>query len=1134
MDPQPIVSPHGPGPLPKDATTPLIAQSAEEVSAAPVLFPMVGLGASAGGLKALTQLLDQLPADIGMGFVVIQHLDPHHDSQLTTLLTAHCRLPVADAMDGTIVRPNHVYVITPNTRLTLVHGLLRVAPRENGQSTHHLIDVFLQSLANDRPSSAIGVILSGTGSDGTLGLASIKVARGVTFAQDGTADYPGMPESAVSHGSADFILPPADIAKELAKISQFGFPSIPPTTAETDDYDLTSSTQLSTTAGDPEGYATIVKLLHTATGIDFTHYRSSTILRRTHRRMAMVAKDTLADYARCLVENPGEIEALARDILIHVTSFFRDQSVFDSLKKSAFPALVESCGPDSTIRIWVVGCSTGQEVYSLAMQLIEYCRSVAASPHIQIFATDISDWALNKARLGSYPESSAKEVPIDLLSRYFTKEDGGYHVAKLIRDMCVFAKHDVTSDTPFSRIDLISCRNVLIYLGPVLQKYVLPTFHFSLKPGGFLLLGTSETIGRSSHLFEEIDESSRLYRSLASAARLRPPVPNHRAAEPKVALPATPPVPASSDIQKAADQIVLGRFAPPGVLVNLALDVIQFRGRTHSFLESAPGEPNRNLLTMVPFGVSQALREAVADAKRLNAPVRRDHIAHRRDDAFREIAIEVIPIALTSADSGYLILFEEQKGPQLPSQKGELPDSTASAPVADSTFQLEVIQLRSELAAATDYNHSILTINSALMDQMKEVQEDAQSSTEEYRNTNEELQTAKEEVESTNEELITINEELRFTSGEREKIAEALGASAELTTAIVETMRYPLLVLTDKLRVDSANMAFLDTFAVDRTETIGRLIYDLGDGQWNIPELRRLLEDILPNNSAFDDFEVTHVFPHRGRMTMLLNARRLLGSSDRSRRIVLVIADITERSRMEQALQHASAEQLRSNAELEQFAAVAAHDLQEPLRMVSSYVGLLDQQYGSLFDERAKKFMTFATNGAQRMAEMINAILAYSLLGHETTGRVSVDCALAVADAIANLTMKISEARAAITVDDLPQVTASREQLIQLFQNLIGNAVKFHSTERSPTVQVHAHDDGQEWSFAITDNGIGMREDDYLKIFLPFPRGDTDRYVKGCGIGLATCKRIVEHHKGRIWVKSQINVGSTFTFTIPK
>jgi signal transduction histidine kinase len=440
------------------------------------------------------------------------------------------------------------------------------------------------------------------------------------------------------------------------------------------------------------------------------------------------------------------------------------------------------------------------------------------------------------------------------------------------------------------------------------------------------------------------------------------------------------------------------------------------------------------------------------------------------------------------------------------------------------------------LAAATDFNHSLLSTNTALTDQLKEAHEEAQSSTEEYRSTNEELQTAKEEVESTNEELITINEELRFTSAEREKAADDLRASSQLMTAIFETMRYPLLILNHALRVDTANSAFLETFAVDRKETIGRLVYDLGDGQWNIPELRRLLEDILPNNSAFDDFEVTHDFPHKGPMTMLLNARRLQGINDRTPRIVLVIADTSVRTRNAHALQDIATEQLRSNGELAHFAAVAAHDLQEPLRVVSSYIDLLNLRYGTLFDERAKQFVAYAIDGSRRMSEMINAILAYSQLGHESAGINLFDSGLAISEALRILSMKISESQATITLDTMPHIRASRAQMAQIFQNLIGNAVKYHSTDRPCHVHIGVSENALEWTFSIRDNGIGMMPEEYQRIFLPFQRGrgDTDRFIKGCGIGLATCKRIVEHHKGRIWVTSQLDVGSTFLFTIPK
>lgn len=1101
----------------------------------PTLFPIVGVGASAGGLKALISLLSGLSGDTGMAFVVIQHLDPTHNSQLPALLARHSRLPIEEAGDGAVVHPNRVYVITPNTRIGIRRGILRITPREHGPGAHLAINAFLRSLALDRPGSAIGVILSGTGFDGTLGLAAIKAAGGITFAQDDTAEYPGMPLSAIGHGHVDFVLRPDGIAKELVLIGTFGFPALrlPHEASESDADGLPDAVR---PADDPVSYAAIIDLLRTATGIDFTHYRSTTIMRRTMRRMALIPLTTLADYAHHLTAVPGEIEALAKDVLINVTSFYRDQAAFESVKSTVLPCLTDGRSAEATIRVWVVGCSTGQEVYSLAIEFMEHLVTVAfgatrtAAQRLQIFATDISDWALAKARIGCYPESIADEIPADLLARYFTREASGYRIAKSIRDLCVFAKHDVTADTPFSRIDLISCRNVLIYLGPVLQKHVLPTFHFSLKPGGFLLLGTSEALGRASSLYETIDEKNRLYRSIPTPGRFRVlSVPHQRTGDQDMPLPSPAFVPSVSEMQRAADQIVLGRFAPAGVLITEALEIIQFRGHTNPYLQPAQGEASLNLLTMVPFGVAEALRAALDEAKLHNLQIRRERVAHCREQSFREIAFEVIPIKLPTSSTSFLVLFEESAHMGVTA-----PVPLPVDPSNPAAIQRESAQLRVELTAATDYVRSLVEMNHALDERLKEALEEAQSGSEEYRSTNEELQTAKEEVESTNQELITINDELRAVNEELAKASAAARSSGELTSAIVETMRYPLLVLAANLRVESANQAFLDAFGVDRQETIGRLVYNLGNGQWNIPELRRLLEDILPNNSAFDDFEVTHDFGAIGRRTILLNARRLQGNDEWSGLIVLALADITERTRISNDLKDTSIEQLRSNAELDQFAAVASHDLQEPLRMMSNYIDLLQRRYAPVFDERAREYMANVTNGAQRMSEMIKAILTYSRLGHEATGVTIIDSAVALEHAKVSLKSKTENAHGTILSESLPRVLANREQLTQLFQNLLSNALKFRSEKRLPIIHVTASEAEHEWVFAIADNSVGMEETSFGKIFELFHRVHRDHEVQGCGIGLATCKKIVEHHKGRIWVESKPDVGSTFFFSLPK
>ena len=1149
------------------STTPTTPTTAPTTEAPQTPFPIVGIGASAGGLKALTSLLSAIPADTGMGFVVIQHLDPSHESYLPSLLARHSQVPIEDAVDGCVVQPNRVYVITPNTCIAIEHGVLRIAPRVAGPAAHLAIDMFLRSLAADRPGRAVGVILSGTGTDGTFGLAAIKDAGGITFAQDDSADYGGMPLSAIGHGHVDFVLHPAEIATEIGKLGHFGFPCLnqPPavelpsadqpeqqpseqTSKQTSEQTAGQPTDPQDVVSDPLAYARIIALLHTATGIDYTHYRSTTIMRRTVRRMALIPRKTLSEYADYLDKSPIEVEGLARDVLINVTSFYRDHAAFAALKSQVFPLWSHERGTDGPIRLWIVGCSTGQEVYSLAMELVEHLSGTPLGSRLQIFATDISDWALAKARHGSYPASIADEVPAERLAQYFTREESGWRINKEIRDLCVFAKHDITADTPFSRMDLISCRNVLIYLGPVLQNRVLPTFHFALKPGGFLLLGTSETLGQTSNLYATIDEKNRLYRSIAAPRRLtvRPPAPMRSG---DAGMPVPPPTfsPSVSEMQRAADQILLGRFAPAGVLVTEALEIIQFRGQTNRFLQPAQGEVSLDLLTMVPFGVAEALRSALDESKRLNLSVRRDHVVHCCAQSIREIAFEVTPIRLPTSSTCYLILFEEsadesggetgEKSDQ--ATRVETDDHQAALPASSPTItasglaRQEPLHLRSELVAATNYVHSLVGANHTLTEQLKEAQEEAQSGSEEYRSTNEELQTAKEEVESTNQELITINDELRSVNEDLGKASAALRRSSDLTSAIVDTMRYPLLVLAPNLRVESANQAFLDAFGVNRGETIGRLVYDLGNGQWNIPELRRLLEDILPSNSVFDDYEVTHDFGHIGRRTMLLNARRLQGTDDQSRLIVLVIADITERTRVSQDLRDTASEQLRSNAELDQFAAVASHDLKEPLRMISNYIDLLQRRYEPLFDEQARRYMSEVTSGAQRMTVMIDAILTYSRLGHEATGVTMTDSILALDSARDSLKTKTERAHATIEVTALPRVLANHDQLTQLFQNLLSNALKFRSAQRPPIIHVSATTDEQQWIFAVADNGIGMEAASFGRIFELFHRAHADHDVQGCSIGLATCKKIIEHHKGRIWVESTLGVGSTFFFSLP-
>lgn len=482
---------------PQSTPLPSISENQEEVGSVDesVLFPIVGVGASAGGLEAFTLLLKALPPDTGMAFVLVQHLAPTHPSALAEILQRATKMPVTEVLDKSIIEPNHVYVIPPDRSMVTVVGTLQLLPRES-YGIHRPVDQFFRSLAEDRRHQAIGVVLSGTASDGTLGLEAIKSEGGITFAQDATAQCEGMPHSAIASGCVDFVLSPADIAAEIVRIGHH--PYAVPVSEEPE----------------PESkpdLATIIQMLHHATGVDFTHYKSNTLFRRITRRMVLQKLDSLEQYAEFLQQTPVEIDALYQDILISVTSFFRDPAAFEALKMIVFPRLLKDRSRHDPVRLWTLGCSTGQEAYSLAMAFTEAAEAVGSSVPFQLFATDLNPAGIEKARAGVYSMDIAQDVSPERLARFFTETDGKYRICKAIRDACVFSRHNVLADPPFSRIDLISCRNLLIYLEPVLQQRIVPTLHYALKPAGCLWLGSSETIGGHGDLFDIEDAKHKIF-----------------------------------------------------------------------------------------------------------------------------------------------------------------------------------------------------------------------------------------------------------------------------------------------------------------------------------------------------------------------------------------------------------------------------------------------------------------------------------------------------------------------------------------------------------------------------------------------------------------------------------------------
>lgn len=960
------------------------------------LFPIVGIGASAGGLEAFTQLLSYLPTNTGMAFVIVQHMPANQESGLSRILAKATRMAVQEVEDGTAIAPDRVYVIPPNASMTIVQGVLKLTQRPSTSRAFMSVDTFLLSLAEERGKSAIGVILSGGDSDGARGIEAIKAVGGITFAQcENSAQVNSMPSTAIATGQVDFVLPPEKIAEQLAEISRHPYVANP----------STIESEVSSSSDNQDALTPIFKLLREATGVDFTYYKQTTLNRRIRRRMLLYKLEKLEDYARYLQNNPTEVMALYQDALIHVTSFFRDPESFEALKSQVFPIITKDKSPGTPIRIWIAGCATGEEAYSVAICLLEFLAERLPRLPIQIYATDVSETAIEHARNGIYSPSQVANVSSERLYRFFVQVDDNYQISKHVREICVFARQNLIGDPPFSRLDLIICRNVLIYLGTPLQKKLLPIFHYGLKSKGFLMLGTSETVGEFTNLFAIIDKKNKIYAKKLTSTRLNVDIipSSYSPTIIKSPIYVTESIASDIEIQQEADQIVLNQYSPAGIVIDTNLDILQFRGQTSSYLEPVPGKASLNLLRMAKEELRAELQTAIYQARQQKLPVKREGIQIREGERTRQIIINVIPFQ-TASQECYLVLFADAPPLLVPEAT-----SDSSNPSKRKTKEAqEIARLQQELAMTREHLQSIIEEQQATNQDLRAANEEILSSNEELQSTNEELETAKEEIQAANEELNTVNEEMhrrtleatqvsndlqnllssinipilmlggdlqirQFTPAVegifnlissdigrplsdithklnvpnlKQQILEVirtlnlktqevqdrdghwydlrirpyrtidnkidgavlvlvdiddlkssniqLTAARDYAEAIVQTVPTPLIVLNPDLRVIAANHSFYDTFQVSPVETEQQLIFELGNGQWDIPQLRSLLEEIITHNTQFQDFEVKHDFEHIGHKIMLLNARKMPIVSN-TQMILLAIEDITER-----------------------------------------------------------------------------------------------------------------------------------------------------------------------------------------------------------------------------------------------
>jgi two-component system CheB/CheR fusion protein len=948
-------------------------------------FPIVGIGASAGGLEALETFFANMPPESGMAFVVVQHLSPGHKSILGDILKKDTSMTVVEVQDGMRIIPNCIYLNPPDKEVGIFKGVFHLMEPDESRKIRLPIDYFFRSLAEELADKAICIILSGTGSDGTLGLESIKGAGGLTMAQaEQQAKYPGMPKSAVDTGMVDLVSPVERMPEELINYVKQPY--------------LERSKTITGERLFENFLPKILMLIRSVTGHDFSHYKLNTICRRMERRMALHKIAGIADYHRYLQENPPEVKALFKDLLITVTSFFRDPGAFEVLAAKVVPRILESKEDDANVRVWVPGCASGEEPLSLAILLAEAKDRLGKPFNVQIFGTDIDADAIERARAGKYPESIVADVSPERLQRFFIKVDDGYKIKQEIRETVLYAVQNLTSDPAFIKLDLISCRNVLIYMNAPIQKKIMPLFHFTLNPEGYLFLGASESIGTFADLFAPVDVKWKIFQRKGLAIQKAAIYP------PTGFLPALPgteltirAVRREMNVRELMGRIILEKYAPPSVLINDKYEILFFQGDTDHYLTPPSGEPSFNLLKMAREGLRHKLAAALRQAMKEKKTVDYHDVQMKQTKGdWLTVDLHIQPLLGTpeTPASLFLVVFEEKTTARAKGKRREAPTEAEAA-------DLRLTTLEQELQATKEYLETTI-------EELGASNEELQSANEELQSTNEELETAKEELQSTNEELISVNSELqdkvedmvhitndinnlfvstevgiifletdlgirRFTPNmnrffnllpsdtgrslrditsktqhedicrdaeevlatlqtkereiragedgnwynmrilpyrtlenvidgvvltfvdvtERKKLEGIVQAARIYAESIVDTVREPLLVLDGDLIVVSANRSFYRKFGTSPAETEKRRIFDLGNGQWNIPSLRELLEEIIPKNTSLEDFEVEVDFPDLGRKRLLFNAREIPALESQPALILLAMEDIT-------------------------------------------------------------------------------------------------------------------------------------------------------------------------------------------------------------------------------------------------
>jgi two-component system, chemotaxis family, CheB/CheR fusion protein len=1078
---------------------------------------IVCIGASAGGMEAIHELFDNMPQNTGFSFIVIQHLSSDHKSLMAELLSKHTTMNVVEAKDKTPVTPNSVYVIPNNRNITIRNKELLLTGREEGRTPNMAIDIFLHSLARDAGEKSIAVILSGTGTDGTKGIAEIKKAGGLVFVQDpSTAKFDGMPHSAIASGKMDFILSPESIAEELLMRYKVPPPNVIVDSLPEEDEPLLLE---------------IFNTIHSKTSCDFKHYKRPTVIRRLTRRMAFLNRKDLGDYLRLLREDSDEAGLLGKELLVGVTRFFRDKDAFEELRLKVIPEIVHSKSSTETIKVWVAACSTGEEVYSIAILIREHLNRAKTDLDVKMFASDINRESIDFASKGCYSDSIVNDVPKEILDKYFIREGRKYRVVPQLRKMIVFSHHDLAKDPPFGRLDLISCRNMLIYIAPPLQRRIMGVFHFSLNVGGYLFLGPSEHIGELKDSVIEISKKWKIYKNSKPAKSIGLDTVSYTDSITKKFSPSSLVVSKEFSRKGIVETIlnkVLDECSLAGAMVDSNCNIIETFGNYTKYLHLPEKKFDHNLLRMLPartsIVVGSNFRKAITSNEK--HVIKNIKISRQHDS----VTITIKPFEDNFNNRSALILFNESK------EREELKNVKDLSRNNGKIVDEEV----------TPDFHDFLTLQSELRETREILQkavEDSETTNEELQSSNEELISSNEELQSANEELQSLNEELHTVNAENQlRIREISELNDDLN---------------NYFRSSEIGQVFLDKnliirkFTSSATTLINLIETDIGRPithiSHNLPYsgLANDINHVLHYAEAIEKIiEIDNKAWYQMKILPYLREEKSIDG------VVLIFIDITDAKTAELAVERVNRELkklnehlLQSNRELEQFAYITSHDLQEPLRKIQTFADLTAQNLNDV--SISTRYLEKISSAAVRMSLLIKDVLSYSRLTFSNEELGNVDLNEVLKSALDDFELMIEQKKARISVSKLPPVRGIPLQLHQLFSNLLSNSLKFCETD--PAITVNAEIINKEQRSRIpelsdqydyvrvtfADNGIGFEQQYAGKIFTIFQRLNHRETYAGTGIGLALCKRIIENHTGAIFAKSALNCGATFEIYLP-